>query len=110
MSRSILDIVIAAQEDSPATERELRLALVAVSSMLYRLERSERELVEAVLAGKSAKLRAACAHREAEARFQVKKLAPEQYLGPDHTPGTPENARLRKLAHAIFERATGRTL
>jgi hypothetical protein len=109
--RTILDIVIAAKEQQPATEEELRLAVVALSAMLHAVERSERQLAEAVLAGKpSAKMRAEFALREAEIRFRFRKMDPAQYLGADYTPGTPENDRLRTMAKALFERATGEKL
>jgi hypothetical protein len=111
MARSILDIVIACKGQQPATEGELRLAVVALSHLLRGVERSERDLVEAVLADKpAAKLRAQFARREAEIRFRSKKMAPADYLGPGHTPGTPENLKLRKMAAAVFEKATGEKL
>lgn len=110
ISRPILDIILAAQCQGPATERELRLALVAVASLMRAAEKSERELAEAVLAGKpSAKLRASLAVGALEARFRARKLPAEDYLGPEHTPGTPENLRLRKAAATLFKRATEKT-
>lgn len=109
--RNILEIIIACKEQQPATEEELRLCVVALSAMLYTVEREERELFEAVVEGKpSAKLRAEVCKRETEIRFKAKKMAPREYLGPSHTPGTPENENLARMAKAVFKKATGQDL
>lgn len=109
--RSILEVIVAVQEQQPATEEELRLTVVALSAMLHLVERSGREVAEAVRDGKpSAKMRADFFLRDHEIRFKSRKMTPADYLGPDHTPGEPENERLRKMAKAVFEKATGETL
>ena len=109
--QSILEIVIAAKDQQPATEEELRLTVVALSAMLSLVERSGRELAEAVRDDKpAAGMRAAFFLRDAETRFKGRKMAPVDYLGPGYTPGTPENDQLKKTAAAVFEKATGQKL
>lgn len=109
--RNTLEIVIAAKEQQPATEEELRLTVVALSHMLYAVERDCRSLTEAVLEGlPSAKLRAGFCKREDEIRFRSKKMPLSEYLGAEYTPGTPENLRLRQMAAKVFEKATGEKL
>jgi hypothetical protein len=109
--RSTLEIVIAAKEQAPASDEELRLALVATSAMLGIVERELRDLVAAVLEGKgNTGLLAGLARRSDETRFASRKLPVDQYLGPSYTPGTPENLKLRAMAANVFEKATGEKL
>lgn len=109
--RSIIEICIAVSDGQPVTEEELRLTVASLSHMLHGLEREHQALTEAVLETKnSAKMRAEFAKREKERRFQARKMPPEEYLGKDFTPGTPENLALAKMARAVFKKATGQDL
>lgn len=108
---SILEVIIACKEQGPATEEDLRLTVVALSTMLHLVEDEERQLVEAVLADKSvAKIRARFAQQASERRFKSRKMTPREYLGENYTPGTEANRRLREQSTRIFEAATGERL
>lgn len=111
--KNILEIIISCQEQQAVAEEELRLCVVALSAMLGLVERQTRDLVESILKGEGeskAKLLATLSKRDDEIRFKSRKMPPGDYLGPDHTPGTPENLHLRKMAKAVFKRATGKDL
>jgi hypothetical protein len=109
--RSTLDIILAVKDCTPATEEELRLALMALSHMLQITERTLHDLAEAVREGKpSAKMRAANELREYELRVKGRKMPPKEYLGPTYTPGTPENAAAMKWANGVYKAATGQDI
>lgn len=109
--RSTLEIILAVKGQQPATDEELRLAVVALSAMETMDQMSMRKLAEAVQDGKpTAKFLAGCALREAEIRFKSMKMPVDQYLGPSNIPGTPENTANVKMAKAIFKKATGQDL
>lgn len=111
MSRSTLEIIVAVKEAGPATENELRLALVALSSVEHFLRHDLEELAAAVEEGKaSAKLRAGFARGTLERMFAALKKPPAEWLGEGNIPGTPEHARRLAGAKALFKAATGQDL
>jgi hypothetical protein len=117
--RTTNEIICAVKDCQPATDEELRLALVAMSGMYLLLQSSLYELAEAVGIdeGKTgpqplitARLRAHGAKRLLEDMFRAAKTPPDKWLGPAHTPGTPENKEQVRMARAVFKAATGREL
>lgn len=105
--RNTLEIIIAVKECESVTEEELKLALVAMSSIEYFVENELTELVEAILADKPIKLKAQFAKGTLERMFFAKKKSPDEWLGPDNIPGTPEQKANLALGKKIFKNATG---
>lgn len=109
--RSTLEIIIAVQEQQPVTEEELRLALLAMSSIEHFLKNDFQSLIEAVLDGKpTARMKAEFSRGTIEKMFQALKTPPDKWLGASGIPGTPENLRQREIAKRIFKAATGEDL
>jgi hypothetical protein len=96
--RTVNDIVGACQEQTPATEQELRLALLCLyygwSTHSMAPRAAEGSLLHLY-------------QKEAfEARFRVMKAEPSKYLGERYTPGTEANQQGRKTSMAILAAAT----
>ena len=109
--KSTNEITIAVQECEPLTDEELRLCIMSLKARLYFAEKAANEMADAIEAGSaSAKMRAGFWQRDAETRFQSKKMPVDQYLGPADTPGTPEYAERLRVGKAIFKKATGMDL
>jgi hypothetical protein len=109
--RSTLEIIIAVKECQPTTEEELRLALMAMSSIEHFIKEDLKSLVEAVeKGGASAKLRAQFARGTLERMFYARKKPPNEWLGKENVPGTPEQKERLATAKAIYKAATGETL
>lgn len=118
--RTTNEIIIAVQDCEYTSHEELSLALVALSSIEQFGERKLRELVdevkktiEKVSAGHAGdihnvplKLRLITSEEHAEFRFKALKNDPKTYLGPDSTPGTPEQAKFHKMALGVLEHVT----
>lgn len=106
--RTTLEIIIAVQECQPATEEELRLALVALSGIESFISHDLQDLVDDVIGGKpTAKFRAEYANGTIDRMFQARKTPPDKWLGPNGIPGTPENIAGRAISKRIFKAATG---
>jgi len=107
--RTINEVIIAVQEQQPCTDDELRLTLLAVSAMHQRAERYLYDLAEVILADelRRARFKAAFQIGEKERTFQARKTPADKYLGPEHTPGTPENKRLVQMGKNLLKKATG---
>jgi hypothetical protein len=75
----------------PATEEELRLALLAMTAMEHFVHQDLQRLIEAIELGlPSAKLLAGLAKNALERLFAGRKKAPADWLGPSGIPGSPE--------------------
>lgn len=97
--RSTNEIIIAVKESQPATDEELRLALLVMSNIDYFVEGKLRELIEAIEEDKpSTKSRARFAKDTLEGMFLARKKPPKDWLGPENTPGTPEYERRYAMA------------
>ena len=99
-----MDIVEAVQEQQPVTEEELRLALLCV---FYDSQADSRFMADLAGAGDVVGVPApmmAIAKEHYARRFRMLKADPAVYLGPNWTPGTPENTRQRATSKAILER------
>jgi len=110
--RSTLEIEIAASDNAPATEQELRYALVARRVMYSMVTRSLRALAELVLvpAGvdrASPRFKARCADELLDTLFKSQKMPVDKYLGADGIPGSPERKKAIATGKAIFRAATG---
>lgn len=106
--RSTLEIIIAVKECQPATDEELRLALIAMCNMEHFVRRDLESLADAVIAGQpSAMLRAASAKKTLDAMFYARKKSPAEWLGPEHTPGTPEFQRFYEAGKRLLEKIEG---
>jgi hypothetical protein len=106
--RSTLEIVIAVKESAPATEHELRLALLATVAIEHFVRKDLERLIDAVVECKpSARMRALEARGLLERMFEARKKAPDEWLGPENTPGNPEYERMlafgKKLLEKVFE-------
>ncbi len=109
--RSTLEIIVAVKESQPATEEELRLALVAMSAVDYFLEKELRGLAESVAEGKpTARMKAGLAIDLLGRIFDAKKQPPDEWLLPDNTPGTPEYQKRLEAGKRLFKKATGQDL
>lgn len=93
--RTVGDIVGAVQEGQPATDEELRLALLCIFYDWQMATPSD-------YAGKSQLHLEMRARESFERRFRVLKAPPGVYLGPRWTPGTVENAEGRASSKAIL--------
>lgn len=108
--RSTLEIIIAVQESQPATEEELRLALLALSGINHFIQHDLDDIVEAITEQKPfaiLKMKAEFSKGTRERLFQGIKKDPREWLGPGNTPGNPEYESRRELAKKVFKRATG---
>jgi len=99
--RTVSEIVEAVRKQEPATEEELRLALLALYYDNTMACRSDFESASEL------KLRMR-AKENFERRFRMLKSEPDRYLGPRFTPGTKENTEGRAQSEAVlraFEKA-----
>lgn len=98
--RTVGDIVGACQDGTPATDEELRLALL---SLYYGW--STHSMAPRAKEGTLLHL----FQKEAfEARFRVMKAEPSKWLGERYTPGTAANNEGRRQSMAILEHVTRR--
>lgn len=116
--RSIAQIICAVQDCEWVSYEEATLALVALSSIEQFGSRKIRELaeeiektIEKVSAGHAGsihnvplKMRLKMAEEHAEFRFKALRNDPKSYLGPDSTPGTPEQISFHKMALNLLKR------
>jgi hypothetical protein len=103
--RSTLEIIIAVKESQPATEEELRLALLVMSSIDHFVRHDLHELAEAVEAGRlSATWRAKEAMGTLERMFHARKQDPREWLGPDNIPGNPAYEQRYRAAMRLLEK------
>ena len=109
--RTTNEIIIAVKESQPVTAEELRLALLASSSIEYFLKKSVRDLIEAIVEKKpSANLKAEFAKRTLDDMFQAGKTDPQKWLGPDNIPGNPGYDKRLEWGKRLFEKVTGEKL
>ncbi len=87
--RTIGEIIEAVDECQPATEEELRLTVKSLCGALM-LASCHRE---------------DCREERIKARWYLFRAEPDKWLGPRHTPGTPENKQERELAMRIARKA-----
>lgn len=104
--RSTNEIVCAVKECKPATEEELRMALMVMCSTEHFLKLYVQRTLEAMEAGKpSAAMWAGEAKRfMQETLFKMHKMDPLQCLGPANTPGNPEHDRFYRAGMALVDR------
>lgn len=93
--RTVGEIVEAVQEREPATEEELRLALLCLYYDGGLATRHDGETAHVLLLRMTIK-------DSFERRFKMMRLEPSVYLGPNWTPGTPENDKQRKMSKGIL--------
>jgi hypothetical protein len=115
--RSTLEVIIAVEESQPATEEELRLCIVCLKNVLHFTEHSVNEMLDAVELAEEAngpmpmpthlRMRIDECARVRESMFQARKRPMDVWLGPGNTPGNPEYEERRKMAKAVFKKATG---
>ncbi|MBV9863313.1 MAG: hypothetical protein JO267_14330 [Alphaproteobacteria bacterium] len=111
LMRSTAEIVGAVQECQPATDQELRYALM---SLWYWAQMTASSLAEHsdLPSGDGKGYPAFAARRRYEEWFAGMKLPVDQRLGPRWTPGTRENREGRalsaKVMAAVEKRSAGR--
>ena len=107
--RSMIEISLAIENGKEVTFDEAKLACIAYSCMLHSAEIELRNLAEQVMTEQKFLMRtkAGAAIRSASTRFDSRKMPVDKYLGPSWTPGTPENAAMRKTSDAILAKFAG---
>ncbi len=105
--RSTLDIIIAVKESRPVEPEELRLALLALSSIDQFTKNSLDGLIGAIeeKAPRVVELKAHFAKQTRESMFQAMKRDPAAWLGPGGIPGNPEHDARLKVAKAVARAA-----
>ncbi len=93
--RTIEEITDAVQEEGPVTDIELRLALMAIHYNYSINTHSDFDTVNSIRCVIRAK-------EQFTSRFNLYKLTPDKYLGPNWTPGTPENKDQRDTSKRIL--------
>lgn len=102
--RTVSEIVEAVQEQQPATDSELRLALLCLfydGQMACPHDYAGKTQVHLELRAKE----------NFERRFRMLRALPATYLGSNWTPGSPENTAQRansKRILAAFEKRSGK--
>lgn len=97
--RTVREICIAVQDQQPVTEDELRLSLLC---LMYDGQMANPRDFETA---SEMKLRMR-ARESYERRSRMMTADPSVYLGPNWTPGTPENKRQREIAFKVLAAAT----
>lgn len=108
--RTTNEIIIAVKDCEDVSEEELRLAIVAMSSIKYFVQSELQKLIDAIREKKPQamlEMKAEFAWGTIERMFSAMKKAPDEWLGPGDTPGTPENKARMELGRKIFKKATG---
>ena len=108
--RTTNQIICAVKDCQPVMEDELCLALLAMESIEFFVQDELGNLIEAIEKGQSPtllRLRAKNAFKTIESMFRARKTEPDKWLGPAHTPGTPEHSAGVRMAKAVFKKATG---
>lgn len=106
--RSTVEIIIAVKECQPVTEQELKLALLAQTGIEHFTRTALLDLIEAIREGKpTVKMKAEFAWGTAERLWNAGKKPPDEWLGSDNIPGTPEYAARLEFGKALFKKATG---
>lgn len=102
--RTTNEIITAVKEGEPVTERELKLALVALSSIDTFRSRTLNDLIDAIEKGSKPILDLKVAHAkdQRERLFTAAKTDPEVWLGPCGTPGTPEHTKSYNASKRIM--------
>lgn len=107
--RSMLQIAIAIQDGQDVTLEEAKLACLAYSHMLQIVEAELDGLAKQTMTEQKFLMRtkAGNAIRNQLVRLDSRKLPVDKYLGPQWTPGTPENEEIRKASDAILTKFAG---
>lgn len=105
--RTVFEIVEDAKAGGKPTHDECYFAMLALSALLGM---EHRELREVCQEGCSQFRRNLTMNSSFERYKRFLDADPQEWLGPNHTPGTPENNRLRKAAFAVLKKVTGETV
>lgn len=106
--RTTLEIIIAVKECQPVTEEEMKLALLAMSGIEHFIKKELMDLIQAIREDKpTVKMKAEFAWGTVERMWNAAKKPPDEWLGPDNIPGSPEFAARLKWGKALFKKATG---
>lgn len=93
--RTVSEIIVAAQEQQPATDEELRHTLLVLYYALLMCCPSDFE-------GKTRDHLEFRAKNNFDLRFRLMRNTPTHYLGDRYTPGTPENDAGRAQSKAVL--------
>ncbi len=108
--RSTNQIMIAVSECEPCTDDELRMCISAIGAMLRFAKRAADDMSEGIESGGAGVKHKVCARHwknNADGRFKSIKMPVDEYLGPHHTPGSPEQVECLRLGKAIVKQGTG---
>lgn len=111
--RSTVQIICAVKDNKPVEFEELRLALLALSSIEHFYSHELSGLVEAIDEGKPIgllRLKSQFAKDLHERMFKAIKTDPRAWLGEHNIPGNPEHDERLAGAKRLFTKATGETL
>lgn len=109
--RTLNEILIANQENQPVSQDEYRCSLEAMRCIEHLVTGDLKKLIDCVVQDKpTAKMRAKFSEGTIERMFKAGKKPPDEWLGPNNIPGSPEQIRRLDLAKKIFEKATGEKL
>jgi hypothetical protein len=101
--KTMLEVIIAVKEQQPVGEQELRLTCLAIYHMLKLTERTAVSLAECDPAKTPIlKMHASEVLRRRESFFNAMKKPATEVLGPNWTPGTPENEAMHRMATNIL--------
>lgn len=105
--RSMNQIIIAVKECEPCSDEELRCCIAALETRQCFAEQAADEMADALNGGNELRgtVAASLWKRNAENRFTVMKKPVDEYLGPNHIPGTDEQRENLRLGKAIFNGA-----
>ena len=103
--RRVIDIAAAVEEEQPVANEELKLALLCYAQWASTVWRQSNDALKRQDWYKDFWLK-----EIGDSFWKMKDADPEKYLGPRYTPGTEEFKQARKVAFAVFKKATGKSV
>lgn len=106
--RKTVEILAELEENGRPEYEELRMACLVQKTLLYFIHNDIKRLLKGGIAAAVTKTSYPKDHAELGIpTYEWKALHsdPEQYLGKDHIPGTPEWEKMHAVAVKIFEKA-----
>lgn len=107
--RSALDVMIAVQDNAPASESELRCCVEYLRTTQHFLKAKLTKLCEAVENHRLESFWAAESRVFLKTLFDANKAPMDKWLGADGIPGSAGQQKSLEWAKRIFEKATGKS-
>lgn len=105
--RCTAEILSDVKENLDVDKEELRLALLVLDSINFFNHGHLKRLLKGGLAADLTKREFPGAHADlgiSKTEYDCMKMDPNDYLGPDHIPGTPEWEKFHIIATRIFNK------